>query len=101
MATLSDMTMATQVTPEVAAELDAIDTAREAAFGMLREANRAGWIGPSALATVEAFAAVDERVEALHRKAWPRHHGTLVVALGGAALVSPTGRTRSVWQRGR
>lgn len=86
--------------PEAAAELDAIDTAREAAYAALKEANGRGVRAGDLTAMLETMDALDVLVAALHKKVWPRHRGRLVVALGVACLVSPTGRSsRVVWQR--
>lgn len=88
------------VDPETAAELEAIDTAREAAYAALKEANGRGVRACDLTAMLEAMDALDVLVTALHKRVWPRHRGRLVVALGVACLVSPTGRSgRVVWER--
>jgi hypothetical protein len=85
---------------ETLAELDAIDRTRDDAFAALREANRDGLTARDLDAVIAAFDGVERRLEALHRKVWPRHRGRLILALGDALLVSPTGRsTRLVWRR--
>lgn len=91
---------ANMVDAKTAAELDAIDTAREAAFHRLHDANKRGLTGSDAEIIFAEFADLDRRTSALRRKIWPRYPGRLVVALGTATLVSPTGRSmRLVWQR--
>ncbi len=82
------------------AELEAIDTARDEAFADLHLANQRGLTGTDADAVIATFADLDRRIAALHRKAWPRHRGSLIVTLGEAMLVSPSGRSiRLVWKR--
>jgi hypothetical protein len=89
------------VDAETLAELEAIDVAREEAFVALHEANQRGVTGTDAYAVLEMFAVVDQRTESLQHRAWPRYEGRLVVALGEAILVSPTGRSsRLLWERG-
>ncbi|GEA79919.1 hypothetical protein [Cellulomonas uda] len=85
---------------ETVAELEAIDEAREAAYGALREAICRGVRAADLQAIHESIDAVDARVDALRRKVWPRYRGRLVVAVGVACLISPAGRsTRVVWTR--
>lgn len=80
------------------AELASIDAAIVAAYDALHTANGRGLTGADAAAMVDAMRDVDERCAALRRRVWPRYRGRLVVALGDAVLVSPSGRsTRLVW----
>lgn len=87
---------------EVASELSAIDEALAAAFGALREANQRGISGTDADDLSARFELVESRTAAVKLQVWPRYRGTLVVAMGTALLVSPTGRSvRTVWERPR
>ncbi len=90
-----------------AADFLAIDDAREAAFAVLAAANRRhdadhdGAAYAAALDDVQAqFAKVEALVAAAKRTYFPRYRGRLIVTLGDALLVSPTGRSsRLVWSR--
>lgn len=85
---------------EIAAELAAIDEARETAFEALHEMNQRGLTGADADEVLAMFAAVDTRTAAVKVAAWPRYRGSLIVANGTALLVSPAGRgIRTVWER--
>lgn len=88
------------VSPEVLAEIAAIDAAREDVFAELRRANAAGLTGAAVREIMDGFDDIERRTVELHKRVWPRHRGSLLIALGHASLMSPTGRnSRSIWSR--
>jgi hypothetical protein len=88
--------------PEFAAECAAIDTEREGLYAALSAARAAGLTGSDIDTMLEDMAGLDRRAAALKNKFYPRRAGRLSVALGGAILVSPTGRTSGfLWKSDR
>lgn len=86
--------------PEFAAECEAIDDVREAAYAALHEAIPRGLTAADIDAMSAAMDAVEERCEALRRKHFPRRH-RLIITLGVAMVASKTCRSQVVWQRAR
>ncbi|WP_425954495.1 hypothetical protein [Xylanimonas sp. McL0601] len=98
--------------PALAATLAAIDADREAAFALLHDHNvrypLGSAIGPDYGRSLDAVSAAFASVEASVLAAKAEYFGAaryknyrLVVTLGTASLVSPTGRNgRLLWTRG-
>jgi hypothetical protein len=88
--------------PEFATECAAIDAEREAMYSALSAARASGLTGADVDAMFSGMAELEVRAAALKLKFYPRRAGRLSIALGGALLVSPTGRTSGfLWKSDR
>jgi hypothetical protein len=87
--------------PDFAAECASINTDRERMFDALSTARARGLTGADLDAIFKADDALIERAAWLKAAYYPRRAGRLSIALGSAVLVSPTGRTQTVWRAPR
>ncbi|MGW0052018.1 hypothetical protein [Nocardia nova] len=86
---------------DFAAEAQAIDDARTAAFTALNHANTRGLTSADVDAIEHALAELAARCEILRRAFYPQWH-RLVVTMGGAMVLSESGRVSEiVWKRPR
>lgn len=95
------MNKGTEQSAEFAAECERIDNEKKSIWSALKAANDAGITGRDIDAIMRGFDTLEVATDALKERFYRQRSGRLIISLGSAILVSPTGRTQRVWTAAR